>query len=656
MNNKIMLKKLTLKNFKGIKDLTIDFSKVTSIKGENASGKTTVFDAFTYLMFDKDSQDRSKFEVQPLDASNNVIHMLDTSVEGTLDVNGKTMILKKVLKEKWTRKRGEEQTELKGTETSYYIDEVPAKMGEYKKQINGLIDENLFKLLSNPLYFSANMKWQDRRKVLLDIIGDISSEEIINYKDNLKALAELLKDKDVDTLKKQIQAKKKKLTDDKKNIPSRVDENTKSIKEIDFKALEFDKTGIEEKIKAVDTQLVDSSKANSELLEQKDKLFNLKIKSKDIEHDIGKKAEEPKYEMEKELNDLENITRKLEIKNSNLSNEKTSIEGQIPILRKQADGLRKQWHEVNTRALTFDENEFKCPTCDRKFETGDIDTKKIEITENFNQNKARKLAGIKAEGTGIKEVIQKSEEKIEDLSLKYEASNTEIKTKNSEKFAIQEKINNFRNNFSLDALKNDDSYQKITIEISELEEKLKQPMPINDQIKDTNEIKTKLLFELAEICSQLSYKKANEDLKIRISELLEEEKKLSQQIAQLEGQEYLCEEFIKTKVELLESGINSEFKFVTFKLFDTQVNGGISECCEALVEGVPFTNVNTAAQINAGLDIINTLAGHYKVEVPLFVDNRESINNLIKTDSQIINLIVSLDKKIIIESEDKNVE
>jgi hypothetical protein len=139
---------------------------------------------------------------------------------------------------------------------------------------------------------------------------------------------------------------------------------------------------------------------------------------------------------------------------------------------------------------------------------------------------------------------------------------------------------------------------------------------------------------------------------VRISRLLEEEKKLAQQIAELEGQEFLCEEFIKTKVELLESGINSKFRYVSFKLFETQVNGGLNETCEALINGVPFSNANTASQINAGLDIISALSEYYGVQAPIFIDNRESINQILETDSQVINLIVSKDKNLRVESEE----
>ena len=124
-------------------------------------------------------------------------------------------------------------------------------------------------------------------------------------------------------------------------------------------------------------------------------------------------------------------------------------------------------------------------------------------------------------------------------------------------------------------------------------------------------------------------------------------------IAELEGRLFLGEEFIRTKVELLESSINKKFNgAVAFKLFNNQVNGGLSECCEAMVDGVPFSNVNTAGRINAGLSIIKTLSKHYGVQAPIFIDNRESINNIVDFEGQIINLKVSKNKKLKIESEE----
>ena len=575
--NKITLIKLILKNFKGIKDLTIDFSKVTNISGENATGKTTIFDAFTYLMFDKDSQDRSKFEAQPLDVNNNTIHMLDTEVEGTINVNSKIVTLKKILKEKWTRKRGEEQAELKGTETSYYIDEVPVKMSEYKSKVNGMIDENLFKLLSNPLYFSNNMKWQDRRTVLLDIIGDVTPEEVINYKDDLKALETLLVDKDIDTLKKQIQARKKILNEDKKSIPSRVDENTKSIKEIDFEALEFRKRGVAGGIKSLEDQLMNNSKGSEETLKEKDKLHGMKSKLRDIENEANLEGDKPFWELKKQL---QTANQNLGMEKSRLVADKREIEtltNDIQSNLKMQDDLRKKWTIENAKVFELPADCKCCPTCRREYEAEDIEIERVNFEGNFNENKAKNLSKIRTQGMSFGDEIKEFTKKIEKIDIK----KLETFVIDQSKCVKDLEFKTF--NFDpVDALAENKEYQKLKIEMLELEKKLQQPTTANDQVKDIRERKVNLEIELQEVNEELSHKKTNEDLKIRINILMEEEKRLSQQIAELEGQEYLCEEYIKTKVELLEGGINDKFNYVTFKLFETQVNGGINECCEAL--------------------------------------------------------------------------
>jgi exonuclease SbcC len=648
MNN-ITLKNLSLKNFKGIKDLEIEFSKVTNISGENATGKTTIFDAFTYLMFDKDSQDRSKFAIQPLDPSNNVMHMVDTEVEGTLDVNGKTIILKKVLKEKWTRKRGEDKAELKGTETSYYINEVPSKMGEYKIYISNLVDENLFKLLSNPLYFSTNMKWEDRRKVLLDIIGDISTDEIINYKDSLKALGKLLADNDIDTFKKQIQAKKRKLNDDKKSIPSRVDECNRSIvNEIDFEVVKLRKRKIHSEIESIEEQITDSSKVGEEVLKDKEKLYQLKSQLQTMEWEIKSNADKPLQKLKDELRDATMHIAIERNKFKGIENDNRIHSNSIQQKEAEKAVLKKTWREENTKTFILAENEMICPTCLRPFETDDVEAKRTELEGNFNKRKAEILKNITKSGQSLNSKIEE---------LKHQIANSQdgaLETNLATETKLLEKLNKQIEDFNPESTQeNNVEYKALKTKITEFETKLNGPEVINTKIQDLKVKKSSLEFELIDANNQLVLENNNKKMETRITELMDEEKKLAQQLATLEGQEFLCEEFIKTKVELLENGINSEFKFVTFKLFEDYKNGGLSECCEILVDGIPFSNANTAGQINAGIDVINTLSNYYKVETVIFIDNRESINQLIETDSQVINLIVSKDKTLIIESEDK---
>ena len=647
MSKQIILSFLKLKNFKGIKDLTIDFSNITNIFGENATGKTTINDAFTWLLFDKDSKDRTSFEIKTLDSNNNVIHGLEHEVTGVLNVDGKNITLSKIYKEKWTKRRGEAEKQLTGHETIYSIDEVPVKKKEYQETINNIIDENLFKLITNPLYFSTNMKWQDRRTALLDIIGDITDEKVINYKNDLKPLLELLVDKDIDTLKKSVQARKRKLNEEIKSIPYRVDECNNSIKEVDFQALEFRKRGIVSGIKSLEEQLLDSSKINEEVLKEKDKLYSLKSKLRDMEYKASMEADKPKRELELKKDRFKNQLWQIECELNNLIDKKAIYEKQVDKLNKKADELRNEWFKVNSKKLEFNKNEFICPTCKRPLETNDIENKKREMEENFNQIKAMELSEIQSQGKSTKENVEKVKADIQCIEDKIQESRVLKEDKAKEINELEEKIDNY---VAEDHLIANGEYQELNIVVRELENKLQQPATINNQVQELKERKSKLEFELEEANSQLTYKEQNEKLKNRIQELQEKEKKLAQQIAALEGQEYLCEEFIKTKVELLESSINSKFKYVSFKLFDTQVNGGLNETCEALINGVPFSNANTASQINAGLDIINALSEHYGVQAPIFIDNRESVNDLIETNSQVINLLVSKDKVLRIEN------
>ena len=121
MAKKIILKQLMLKDFKGIKSFTINFGeKVTNVKGDNGEGKTTIFDAFNWLLFDKNSIGSKNFEIKTLDDKNNAVHMLEHEVQGILMVDGKDVTLKKVYSETWTRKRGCESKEMTGHSTAYF--------------------------------------------------------------------------------------------------------------------------------------------------------------------------------------------------------------------------------------------------------------------------------------------------------------------------------------------------------------------------------------------------------------------------------------------------------------------------------------------------------------------------------------------------------
>jgi DNA repair exonuclease SbcCD ATPase subunit len=653
LSKEIILKSLILKNFKGIKSLSVNFNRITNISGDNATGKTTIFDAFTWLLFDKDSQDRSNFEIKTLGTDGQPIHNLEHQVTGTLSIDGRTIILSKLFREKWIKKRGEAEQEFSGHETLYYINDVPVKKSEYQDTINNLIDESIFKLITNPLYFSNNMKWQDRRKALMDIIGDVSNETVINYKRDLGPLEALLEDKDIDTLKKSISARKKKLNDDIKAIPYRIDECNNSIIECNFDTLDARRRVILDDIKRIEDKLLDKSKVNEDFLQEKDKLYKLQSRIKDIEHEAGQSQGDGLYKLKTELSELNHKIQSLEFQRRGLVESKDRVLKSISESNQVIEKLRQEWFDIDKKHMTFDAATV-CPTCNRPFSEEEIEHNRQEITENYNLQKAKTLSQITADGQTEKAKLDKLQEDAKRIEDELGEVTKSIITITGQADLLKAKIDNYQPEDIQIVLSKNTEYQELKAQANITEKALQYPTIAND-MADLKAQKVQLQGELEEINKKLAAREQNEKLRARIRELRYEEKNLAQQIADLEKQEYLTEEFIKTKVELLEGSINKRFQYVTFKLFSEQVNGGISECCEALVNGVPYSNANSAAQINAGLDIINTLSEYYGVTAPIFVDNRESVNELIQTEAQIINLIVSKDKTLRIESEEMRI-
>ncbi|MCD3217453.1 AAA family ATPase [Clostridium botulinum C] len=652
MVKKIVLKKLSIKNFKGIKYLTIKFSQVTNIFGENGSGKTSIFDAFNFLLFDKDSEDRTKFEIQPLDKDNNKIHHVETEVEGTLLVDNQELILRKIYKEKWVKPKGKAEQELRGYETLYYVDDVPKKQKEYKEYISSIVDEKLFKLVTNPLYF-ASLEWKKRREILLNICGDIEDLEVMNSNPELKPIQEYLnKDKTIDDATKSIKGKIKRLKEDREQIPSRIDELTNSIEEYNFDDLEESKKNIEQEIDFIDSQIADKSKNSEILVNKKEKYFNLKNEYN--EKFAAAREEQSKnnksIQIYKKISELEsNIT----VTKSQVNNQEyklKTIKKDIERNKENLEILRSEYKTIKNRKFEVDEDKFVCPTCKRKFEDANIEEKKKEMQENFNIKKANDTENNIKAGTRLNEENNKLIEETKKIKENIDIFNKIINDKQNEIDLLKKELESEKENSEEQELKFEGKEELIN-EINALAEEIN-----NFKQEDTTTLKNnkrQLQDELQAINKQLGLKEVNARTKKRIEELEEKEKDLSIQIAKLEQQEILCQEFIKSKVNLLEDKVNSMFKYVKFRFVKEYNTGGIEEDCEPIVGGVPFgTNLNTAAKINAGIDIINTLSSHYGVQAPIFIDNRESVNDLIESNSQIVNLVVSQDKVLRVEQGD----
>lgn len=638
----IELKRLELRNFKGIKSLDIDFKAITNIRGDNATGKTTIFDAFTWLLFGKDSKDRSTFEIKTLDANNEPLHGLEHSVSGILRVDGKEWKLAKVYKEKWTKRRGDTTKDLTGHETSFEINEVPVSQSEYKNKINDFLNEDLFKLITNPLFFSTNTEWKKRREILLQILGDISDEQVIAYKTDLVPLRDHLEDKTIDELLAQTKATKRKLNDEIKAIPTRMDESSRNIKELDFESLKGMKKVQSRRLDQVQESLNNGSSIDERKLKIKSEIYDLKNKLRDFEYNYTSGSGTEKREIEKAISRSRAEKDKIE---RDLEDNQRQLDRLLPskdVREKDLVKLREKYIAKNKEKLDIPSHILSCPTCKRAFDDGDIESKKEELQANFNQEKAKHLTDIQIDAKGTQQKIDEINKST--VGLGFENIELEKSLK-----GIVEEIVELNSNLS----------ELVIIPFTEVPEyiamegqlnKLETEYRADDGEQARKELKDReleLKSEISVLDAQLAQEAHNKELRARVRELEKELQETSQRYADAEGIEYLCEQFIKTKVELLESSINGKFSTVSFKLFSTQVNGGITETCEALIDGVPFGNANSAAQTNGGIDIINTLCEFYQVTGPIFLDNRESVTRIIPTKSQIINLFVDENEKIL---------
>lgn len=644
---RIELKSLHLKNFKGIRNLHIDCqSKVVNIAGDNATGKTTVNDAFRWLLFDKDSTDRKQFEIKTLDENNNPIHGLEHTVIGELFVDSNLITLQKTFKEKWTKKRGEADATFTGHETLYSINDVPVKASEYQSEISNIVDETIFKLITNPLYFSSIMSWQDRRKILLDMVGDPSIDEVVSKHKNLSELKALVKDNNIDAIRKGLAARRKKLNDELKSIPVRIDECNNAITVINAESIAAELEQKQIELKKIEDQLSNISKEDPTITEKKQLLNELRAKINQIENDVMNKRYQVHQDLSAKLRNLTNKGKEQETLLHEVEDQTDRLINKLETLTLEIAEYRDLWDAKKAEEFVIDED-FLCPTCLRKLPEETIEKKKAELLENFNKAKANKLHQIAEDGKEARKRIANIEAQLKQLNEQRIEVEKAIHDLNAKIKDAQKKLSDFENTDP----EYPDELEQLKAQAIQLADELDKPKDAQDSIDQLKATKLQLVDEIDSLKAMLQKEESNKQLRERIAELSAREREVSQQIADLEKQEFLCEQFIKAKVELLDEKINSMFSYVRFKLFEEQINGGLTETCEALIDGVPFADANNAGKINAGIDIINTLSKYYQVSAPIVIDNRESINEIINTDAQVINLIVSKDAKLRIETD-----
>lgn len=650
----VRLLKLTFYKFKGIDRLSVDFNNdITNIYGANKAGKTTIFDGFAWIIGDKNSNDEQNFDIKPLDENNELIdRKSDHWVEAVISENGMHATYKKVYKEKWEKKRGELEPEFTGHETLYYYNGVKIPQGSFKEKIGSIVHPELFKLLTNPFYFSK-LKWEVQRTALYKLVGDITDKDIAAGRADFEHLLSIYKD--LKQAEKELASKRKMLTDQVKEIPIRINEIvTNTPDPVDEEVITGDIAIKTSEMDQIDIEIADISKAaesaNKIILDRKKEILELKNKKNKIEFEAKQALQKVKNDAITHNNKLTFSIDKIEKQIKTVEVELRSVVSKIAQSGVDKQALIDKWHTENEKefdenSIVFDESEFSCPTCKRLLDAVNIEEKKKEFIDNaredFNEKKAIKLSGIESAGAVLNQRIDaltKDQKKLSDDLTALEES----LVKENEFFQANKIVSDDTAELILP-----EEYNEVVEKITSLEQIESQTEPSN-----TTELVNKrksIQVEIDTLKKSLSVNETIASSNLRVEKLEKEEKVLSQEIADVEKLQFTLEAFNKSKIEITESLINQKFDGgVRFKMYNLLVNGSEEPTCIILVDGVPFSSANRASQINAGISIINTFSQHYQITAPIFIDNAEAVNELQPSNSQMIRLVVSTDKQLII--------
>jgi len=333
---RIELVQLTLRNFKGIRDFTLDASGANvDVYGDNATGKTTLFDAWNWLLFDKDSENKKDFEIKTLNSDGTPIHNLDHEVEGTLVIDGKQVVLRKVFREKWTKKRGSATAEFSGHTTDYYVDGVPMKESEYKAVVAGIVDEGIFKLLTSPTFFNEQLKRQERRKILLEVCCDISDADVIASKSELAELPGILNGRTIEQHRKVVLARRKEINDELERIPVRIDEAERSKPDTEG----LDEQALMQEIDAIRAQ-IDAKQAELAAVQNGGAIAEAERRVAEIETELMRLKSELQGEWLAKIDEQRMALAKAESEHRAAEGEVISLKATIERLRRSADSQR----------------------------------------------------------------------------------------------------------------------------------------------------------------------------------------------------------------------------------------------------------------------------------------------------------------------------
>lgn len=630
----IYIDSMLIKNVKGIREKKIEFKKRTQICGRNATGKTSVFDAFCWAAYDKDSAGRTKFDIRELDSSGEKVHNTEIVSKVNMSVDDIPYEITKTQKEKWTTKRGEKDPTLTGNVNEYEINGYPKNEKEFKDFIDSIVDEKTFSILTRPTRF-PELDWKEQRKILFDIIGDVDNGDIES--DYLDLLKPELAIASIDDIKKKYTKSRNELKKKPDELRARIDEVRNQIVETDASAAKSEKESILKSISDIEEQMIALNGMNNHALTEQ--IMNLRLKQRQLVMDANEARSKDLREKQEQYIRLKAAANTVQSKCEAAESQQKTVQNTLAELRSKMEALKQSIADEKNK--TFPREETICPTCGQTLPKERIEQLEADWKQKQEQRIAamqnnmvlgeKRIAEAEAALAKCKTVCRESHDLLEESDRKLKSFEAEYEKAKS-----------------VPEITGDDIPEVADIEnqIEELESQKINPMEIDKQKDALKEQLLPLKTKLAEIESQLNSVSENDRRLARIEELENELTNVAQKIADCEKMLYAADCYIRA----ISKKINDRFDGLEFKLFNLQQNGGVSETCEITIDGVPYSSLNSGHKIIAGLNIIKVLQNHYGVSAPIWIDNAESINedNIPDMDCQMIFLRVTEDPTLTI--------
>lgn len=633
-----VLKKVTLENFMCYAHAEFDFYAITKIMAKNGKGKSTIATAYLWCLFNCDYELKDNPVVRR-EIDGKSVDDMDTSVELTLDVDGKEVTMKKVQKRTYSKDGNSYKDDNK-----YFINDVPKALKDFNAYLD--VDMNVFKMCSNVNAF-LNQKPVEMREYLFGLVGDVTDLDIASQKAELAELVPLLNKYTVEELSAMNKATKTKITKDLPILDGQIKEKERDIQlkqAIEVSDLELQKNSIKEQIVDCVAKQTDNDKLMAEYDKASSDILNLKFELDDIRRKANEDNIKARRDIENRISDKQFLVRQTE---KTITDTEKNIEYQqnaIDSINKNLQNIRDKWKAENERK--FDETSLICSYCGQEYP----EDKKEQLRADFDSHKAEELKIITSNGNLFKDKLDKNKKILEDLQKELPQHKESLEMLNTAIADLEKQLSELPQEIDASAT---EEYKALEQRIAEKEQAMHKANDISAIKAELKSQETALRQQLAECEAEIAKSDTAADEQ-RLEELKQIRTDSEQNKTNAEKVLDLLDELDKAKNEALTEAVNSHFGLVKWQLFTYTKSGGYKSCCIPTVDGksILTTMSNKGNRILGRADICSSIQKISDISVPIILDDSESLStdNQKKVaemvDSQLIMLIVNDSEKL----------